>query len=102
MVRQSLDADSAYADVALQWQRLDVPAFREEKGAQRMKFRRRICSKLLRIEKRGAYFGMSLAGADGDFHLAGGSTRITLKEPFMWDRRCSHDRVSWKKPSLEC
>jgi TolB protein len=47
----------------------------------------------VRIEKRGAYFMMSLAGADSEFHLAGGSTRIALKEPFyVGIGVCSHDK----------
>src|SRR5437879_10654953 len=36
---------------------------------------------------------MSLADADGKFHLAGGSTRIALKEPFyVGIGVCSHDK----------
>jgi len=94
MVRQSLDADSAYADVALHGSGLTSLQFREEKGAATHEIQANVSApKLLRIEKRGAYFGMSLAGADGDFHLAGGSTRITLKEPFyVGIGVCSHDK----------
>src|SRR6266481_1754891 len=83
MVRQSLDADSAYADVALHGSGLTSLQFREEKGAATHEIQANVSApKRLRIEKRGAYFNMSLAGADGDFHLFGGSIRITLKEPF--------------------
>jgi Tol biopolymer transport system component len=83
MVRQSLDADSAYADLALHGSGLTSLQFREEKGAATHEIQANVSApKRLRIVKRGAYFTMSLAGADGEFHLAGGSTRITLKEPF--------------------
>jgi len=94
MVRQSLDADSAYADVALHGNGLTSLQFREEKGAATHEIQaNESAPKRQRIEKRGAYFSMSLAGADGDFHLAGGSTRVTLKEPFyVGIGVCSHDK----------
>jgi len=94
MVRQSLDADSAYADVALHGSGLTSLQFREEKGAATHEIQANVSApKRLRIEKRGAYFNMSLAGADGNFHLAGGSTRIMLKEPFyVGIGVCSHDK----------
>src|SRR6267142_877575 len=47
----------------------------------------------MRIVKRGTYFTMSLGSADGELHLAGGSTRIALKEPFyVGIGVCSHDK----------
>src|SRR6266404_2454853 len=94
MARQSLDADSAYADVALHGSGLTSLQFREEKGAATHEIQSNVSApKRLRIEKRGAYFTMSLADADGEFHLAGGSTRIALKEPFyVGIGVCSHDK----------
>src|SRR6266404_2810224 len=94
IVRQSLDADSAYADVALHGSGLTSLQFREEKGVATHEIQASVSApKLLRIEKRGAYFTMSLADADGKFHLAGGSTRIALKEPFyVGIGVCSHDK----------
>jgi Tol biopolymer transport system component len=94
MVRQSLDPNSAYADVALHGSGLTSLQFREEQGAATHEIQANVSApKRLRIEKRGAYFTMSLAGADGEFHLAGGSTRITLKEPFyVGIGVCSHDK----------
>src|SRR5882724_8538362 len=83
MVRQGLDADSAYADVALHGSGLTSLQYRDEKGAATHEIQANVSApKRLRIEKRGTYFRVSLAGADGDFHLFGGSIRITLKEPF--------------------
>lgn len=94
MVRQGLDADSAYVDLALHGSGLTSLQYREEKGAATHEIQANVSApKRLRIEKRGAYFSMSLAGADGDFHLAGGSTRIMLKEPFyVGIGVCSHDK----------
>src|SRR6266478_2521250 len=65
MIRQSLDADSAYADVALHGSGLTSLQFREEKGVATHEIQASVSApKLLRIEKRGAYFTMSLADAD--------------------------------------
>jgi TolB protein len=94
MVRQSLDADSEYADAALHGSGLTSLQFREGKGAATHEIRANVLApKRLRIEKRGDYFTLWLAGADGEFHLAGGSTRIALREPFyVGIGVCSHDK----------
>jgi len=94
MMRQSLDADSAYADLALHGSGLTSLQYRDEKGAATHEIQANVSNpKRLRIEKRGAYFTMSLAGADGEFHLAGGSTRIALQEPlYVGIGVCSHDK----------
>ena len=94
MVRQSLDADSAYADVALHGSGLTSLQYRDEKGAATHEIQANVSApKRLRMEKHGDYTSMSLAGADGDFHPAGGSTRIALKEPFyVGIGVCSHNK----------
>ncbi len=102
MIRQSLDADSPYADAALHGNGLTSLQYREEKGAATHEVQANISAPArVRIEKRGAYFSMWLAGASGEFRPAGGSTRIALKEPFYvalafaattktwWKGRCS-------------
>src|SRR5712664_1935459 len=94
MVRQSLDADSPYADVALHGSGLTSLQYRDEKGAATHEIQANVSApKRLRIEKRGAYFSMWLAEASGDFRPAGGTTRIALKEPFyVGIGVCSHDK----------
>src|SRR5882724_10935020 len=94
MARQSLDADSAYADVALHGSGLTSLQYREEKGAVTHEIQTNISAPArLRIEKRGAYFSLWLAKEKGEFHLASGSTRIVLKEPFyVGIGVCSHDK----------
>src|SRR5437899_6384014 len=93
MIRQSLDADSPYADVALHGSGLTSLQYREEKAAATREIQANIpAPKRLRIEKRGAYFSMWIANEKGEFHLASGSTRIALKEPFYAGIGvCSHD-----------
>lgn len=94
MIRQSLDADSPYADVALHGSGLTSLQYREEKGAATHEIQANISAPArLRIEKRGAYFSLWLAEEKGEFHLAGGSTRIALREPFyVGIGLCSHDK----------
>jgi len=92
MVRQSLDADSAYADVALHGNGLTSLQYRDEKGAATHEIQANVSApKRLRIVKRGAYFSMWLTDEHGEFQLASGSTRIALKEPFyVGIGVCSH------------
>ena len=94
MIRQSLDADSPYADVALHGSGLTSLQYREEKGAATHEIQANISApKRLRIEKRGAYFSMWLADEKSEFRVASGSTRIALKEPFyVGIGVCSHDK----------
>src|SRR5713226_9362350 len=94
MIRQSLDADSPYADVALHGSGLTSLQYREEKGAPTHEIQANISAPArLRIEKRGAYFSVWLADEKGEFHLASGSTRIALKQPFyVGIGVCSHDK----------
>jgi TolB protein len=93
MVRQSLDTDSAYADVALHGNGLTSLQYREEKGAATHEIQANVSApKRLRLVKRGAYFSLWLANESGKFQLASGSTRITLQEPFyLGIGVCSHD-----------
>ena len=93
MVRQSLDADSAYADIALHGNGLTSLQYRDEKGAATHEIEASVSApKRLRLVKRGAYFSMWLADENGKFQLASGSTRIALQEPFyVGIGVCSHD-----------
>jgi len=62
MIRQSLDADSPYADAALHGSGLTSLQYREEKTAATHEIQANISAPArLRIEKRGAYFSLWLA-----------------------------------------
>jgi hypothetical protein len=93
MIRQSMDADSPYADVALHGNGLTSLQYRDEKGAATHEIQANVSARRwLRIVKRGAYFSLWLPDENGEFHPAGGSTRIALKEPFyVGIGLCSHD-----------
>src|SRR6202158_3424504 len=94
MIRQNLDADSAYADVALHGNGLTALQFRDEKGGITQEVQSQISAPArVRIEKHGAYFTMWLVGPNGKFEMAGGSPKIELKEPFyVGIGVCSHDK----------
>jgi TolB protein len=99
MVRQSLDADSSYADVTLHGNGMTALQYRDEKGALTHEVQAVTWSpKRLRIEKHGAYFSMWLAYEDGVFRLAGGSARLEFKEPlYVGIGLCSHDKDAVEK-----
>ncbi len=94
IVRQDLDADSAYADVALHGNGLTCLQFREEKGAETKQVQSSVSAPhRLRIEKRGPYISMWLAAKGEPLHFAGASGRLTFKEPFCVGLGvCSHEK----------
>ncbi|HEV2348623.1 MAG TPA: hypothetical protein VG028_02140 [Terriglobia bacterium] len=94
MIRQSLDADSVYADVALHGVGLTSLQFRDEKGATTHEVQANVSApRRLRIEKRGDYFYMLVANEGEEFKMAAGSPRIALHQPFyVGIGVCSHDK----------
>ena len=99
MVRQSLDADSPYADVTLHGNGMTALQYRDEKSALTHEIQAVTWSpKRLRIEKHGDFFTIWLAYEDGAFQLAGGSARLAFKEPFyVGIGLCSHDKDAVEK-----
>ncbi len=93
MVRQSLDADSVYADIALHGVGLTALQYREEKGATTQEIQSNISApKRVRIVKRGDYVYMSL-GSDGNMQIAAGWIRIPITGTFyVGIGLCSHDK----------
>ena len=94
MVRQSLDPDSAYADLALHGNGLTSLQYRDEKGALTHEIQSNISGpSRLRIEKRGQYVYMWLASSGKEMQMAGGSTRVPLEGSFyIGIGVCSHDK----------
>ena len=83
MVRQSLDADSAYADIAVHGNGMTALQTRDEKGALTHEVQALQWSpKRVRLEKHGDYYTMWFADGTGKFQLEAGSARLPLKEPF--------------------
>ncbi|MCW3094491.1 MAG: hypothetical protein JWL77_109 [Chthonomonadaceae bacterium] len=83
MIRQSLDADSAYVDVALHGDGLTSLQFREARGASTHEVQANVSApKRIRIEKRGKYVLMYLGAKGEDLHFSGAAERSEFKEPF--------------------
>jgi len=94
MARRSLDADSAYADVALHGVGLTSLQARDAKGADTHEIQSNISApKRLRLQKYHDEFTMWLAGEDGQFRMAGGSMRVPLTGAFYVGLGvCSHNK----------
>lgn len=94
MLRQSLDADSVYADVALHASGLTSLQFRDEKGAMTREIQSNVTApRRLQIAKRGDYVYMSVSADGGEPQIAGGWLRIPLHGSFYVGLGvCSHDK----------
>jgi hypothetical protein len=94
MLRQGLEGDSVYADVALHASGLTSLQFRDEKSAVTHEIQSNISApKRLRIAKRGDYLYMALATDAGEPQVAGGWLRIPLQGSFYVGLGvCSHDK----------
>jgi TolB protein len=95
MFRQSLDANSAYADVALHGDGLTSLQYRDEKAAATHEVQSNISApKRVRLEKRGDYFYLSLARVAGDQpQIAGASIRVTITgDYYVGIGVCSHEK----------
>jgi len=115
MIRQSLDADSVYVDVALHVNGLTALQFRDEKGAVTDDMEINLSEpapKRLQLKKQGDFFYMFVAAAGEELHPSGGAIRIPIKEPFYAGiGMCAHDKdvvetavfsnVELTKPTLD-
>ena len=94
MIRQSLDADAVYVDVALHGDGLTSLQFREAKGAATHEVQANVSAPYrLRLEKRGKYALMYLAAKGEELHFSGAAVRLPLKEPFyVGIGVCAHNK----------
>jgi Tol biopolymer transport system component len=94
MMRQNLNADSAYADAALHADGLTSLQARDAAGAVTHEVQANVSGpKRLRLEKRGRIFYMSVAGEGEEFRQSGSSMIVPLEAPFYVGLGvCSHDK----------
>ena len=103
LIRQNLDADSAYADAALHGDGLTSLQYRETKGGPTREIQSNVKGpRRLQIEKRGDYVWMSLSGLNAKegepLQSAGGSFRINLTGNFYVGLGvCAHDNNALEK-----
>ena len=80
VVRQSLDADSIYADVALHGDGRTALEYRDEKSATTREVQANVESaKRLRLEKRGNFVYVFLGEKGGKLHFSGASIQVPLQ-----------------------
>ena len=80
VIRQGLDADSAYVDVALHGDGLTSLQFRDAKGAATHEVQANVSApRRLRIVKRGKYVVMDLAAEGEEPSFSGAAVRITFR-----------------------
>jgi Tol biopolymer transport system component len=83
IIRQSLDADSVYADAAAHGDGLTSLQFRDEKGELTHEVQANVTApKRVKIEKRGDYVYLYFSSDGGETKYSGSAARLVLKEPF--------------------
>lgn len=95
MLRQNLDADSVYADVALHGNGLTSLQYREEKGAATHEIQSNVSAPhRLQIEKRGEYvYALLSAASGGEPQPSGAAMRIPINGKFyVGIGVCAHDK----------
>jgi TolB protein len=94
MIRQDLDADSAYVDVALHGDGLTSLQFRDAKGAATHEVQANVSApRRLRIVKRGKYVVMDLAADSREPRFSGAAVRMKFEEPFYIGLGvCAHNK----------
>lgn len=92
MIRQGLDPDAAYADVALHGDGLTSLQFRPTAGAETEEVKAEVnAPRRIRIERRGNVFTMYAGNAGEDLKAAGTAT-VVLRDPvYVGIGVCSHD-----------
>src|SRR5262249_50079456 len=83
LIRQSLDADSAYVDAASHGDGLTSVQYRPARGERTYEIQSNVSRPVrVRIEKQGDRFFMSVAAEGQPLRHAGGSFKLQLQEPF--------------------
>jgi tricorn protease-like protein len=83
IIRQTLDAESPYADAAFHGSGLTALQYREVKGDMTHEIQSNVNAPVrIRIEKVGDYVSMSIARKDEMLHSSGGTFRIKFDEPY--------------------
>lgn len=103
IIRQSLDPDSAYVDVALHGDGLTSLQFRASQGATTQEVQANLSApKRLRIVKRGKYALMYLGSEAEGMHYTGAAAKVVFTEPFyIGIGVCSHNKETMETAHFE-
>ena len=102
MIRQSLDADSPYVDLAQHGVGKTSLQFRDASGA----ITHTIASytytpQRIELQKRGEFYYFFISGKDGKLRPAGASARLKLRDPFYVGLGvCAHDKDAVEKATF--
>src|ERR1700678_3710272 len=98
MFRQSLDSGSAYADVAVHGDGHIALQFRSEPGGPTRTIQCQTgAPQRVRLERRGPYVTVSVAGGDGSFSPSGCAVRLPLEGSFFAGLAvCAHDNAAFE------
>jgi hypothetical protein len=99
MIRQSLDADSPYADACVHGNGLTGIQWRDAKGEPTFETQAQAnAPRRMRIEKRGDYLSMSLGSTDQDLRPAGGACKVAITGDFyVGIGVCAHNAAHMEK-----
>jgi TolB protein len=99
LIRQSLDPDAPYADAVVHGNGLTSLQCREVRGGPTREIQSNISApSRVRIERDGDYVSMSIGREGEALAAAGGSFKLTLKEPFLIGLGvCAHDSNTIEK-----
>jgi Tol biopolymer transport system component len=102
IIRQSLDEDSAYVDVAVHGDGLTSLQFRNAKGDRTHEVQSNVAGpKRVKLEKRGPYARMYVQGADGTLQFSGAATRIEFADPYyIGIGVCAHNKDAVEKTTF--
>ena len=94
VIRQSLDADSSYADIARHGEGLTSLQYRDFTGGTTHEVQSNVSGPIrVRIERRGDTVTASVSDANGKLMPSGGSAKLVLTEPFYIGLGvCSHEK----------
>ena len=103
MIRQSLEEDSAYVDLAIHGDGLTSLQFRETKGAATHEVQANASPpKRVRLVKRGKYATLDVGGGEGTLAFSGAAARVEFQEPFyVGIGVCSHNKDVVEKAIFE-
>ena len=92
MIRQNLEPDAPYVDIAVHGDGLTSMQFREVKGGMTQEVKSNILAPTrVKLKKVDDYFTMYTASSDEEFNIAGGSLRLKFSESFFIGLGvCSH------------
>jgi TolB protein len=94
IIRQSLDTNAVYADIAIHGDGLTAIQYREEIGANTSEVisQYKVPARV-RLEKEGDYVSMSVSFGDEELAYSGGSFKLQFDEPFYVGLGvCSHNK----------